>query len=29
MQTSARTGEGIDAVRDWLARLPGPSRATA
>jgi hydrogenase nickel incorporation protein HypB len=20
--TSARTGEGVDAVRDWLARLP-------
>jgi hydrogenase nickel incorporation protein HypB len=22
LQVSARTGEGVDAVREWLARLP-------
>jgi hydrogenase nickel incorporation protein HypB len=25
--TSARTGEGIEAVRDWLAALPRHARA--
>ncbi len=29
LQTSARTGEGVDALRDWLARLPDRARATA
>src|SRR4051812_32809670 len=29
MQVSARTGEGIDALRDWLARLPDRAAAPA
>ncbi len=29
MQTSARTGEGIDELRAWFAALPERSRATA
>src|SRR6476646_6000224 len=27
LQTSARTGEGIDALRDWLAALPDRAKA--
>jgi hydrogenase nickel incorporation protein HypB len=29
LQASARTGEGVDAVRDWLARLPERAGAPA
>jgi hypothetical protein len=29
MQVSARTGEGVGAVRDWLARLPDRAAAPA
>ena len=29
MQVSARTGEGVEAVRDWLARLPDRAAAPA
>ena len=29
LQVSARTGEGVDAVRDWLARLPERAGAPA
>ena len=29
MRMSARTGEGVDALRDWLARLPDRAAAPA
>jgi hydrogenase nickel incorporation protein HypB len=29
MRVSARTGEGVDALREWMARLPDRARATA
>ena len=29
MRVSARTGEGVDALRDWLAALPARAAAPA